>query len=151
MSDRQPKHHNMGAAVQTFTLVYNTAKNEKRSSKQFRCSVPWTVTHRNQPYTYTNKSQNLQAAGEERDVLSCMEHQNQGLFVSSPLASYDTAHKLAYIRSTNVVNSWNMHTAALHSTRVGQPLRCPVTYIRVDHNFPPIGSCASHRRCCSTD
>jgi len=59
----------MGAAVQTFTLVYNTAKIETRSSKQFRFSMAWTVTRRNQPYTNTNKSPNLQAAGEERDVL----------------------------------------------------------------------------------
>jgi hypothetical protein len=85
---------------------------------------------------------------QERNVTSCMEHQNQGLFVSSPLASCDTAHKLAYIRSTYVVNSWNLHIAALHSTRDGQPFRCPVPYSH--HNFSPIGSCASHRRCCST-
>ena len=86
---------------------------------------------------------------QERNVTSCMEHQNQGLFVSSPLASCDTAHKLAYIRSTHVLDSWNMHIAALHSTKVGQPFRCPVPYLH--HNFSPIGSCASHRRCCSTD
>jgi len=85
-----------------------------------------------------------------RNVTSCMEHQNQGLFVSSPLASYDTeAHRLAYIRSTYVANSWDMHTAALHSTRDGQLFRCPVPYLH--HNFSRIGSCASHRRCCSTD
>ena len=69
MSDGQTKHHNTRVAVQTITLVNNTAKNEMRLSERCISSVPWTVSQRNQPYTYTNKSRNLQAARQERDVL----------------------------------------------------------------------------------
>jgi len=88
---------------------------------------------------------------QERSVTSCLvwNIRTKGYLCRCHLPVTTQHTKLAYVRSTNVVNSWNMHTAALHSTRDGQPFRFLVPYMY--HNFPPIGSCASHRCCCSTD